>query len=182
MATYKAVMICMTKHSHSSYTSTYRSTPYNLNRKPNILHIPFTNTQHTSTLQGLNTIFNNARYTTNIPTIIPHSHYNRHKNKHAPYTHIYCLYVSSHTRQYKILRTSPPHISGPAEILPHFSRRTHVQLRTNKSPFLKSYLHKVAPNHIHHHYAPSVTLTHTTHIMSTTAPSYTPRCHLWIWG
>ena len=21
----------------------------------------------------------------------PHSHYNRHKNKHAPYTHIYCL-------------------------------------------------------------------------------------------
>ena len=30
------------------------------------------------------TIFNNGRYTTN-------SHYNRHKNKHAPYTHIYCL-------------------------------------------------------------------------------------------
>ena len=37
------------------------------------------------------TIFNNGRYTTNIPTDPPHSHYNRHKNKHAPYTHIYCL-------------------------------------------------------------------------------------------
>ena len=29
----------------------------------------------------------------------PHSHYNRHKNKHAPYTYIYCLYASSHKRQ-----------------------------------------------------------------------------------
>ena len=35
-----------------------------------------------------NTIFNNGRYTTNIP---PHNHYNRHKKKHAPYTYIYCL-------------------------------------------------------------------------------------------
>ena len=29
----------------------------------------------------------------------PHSHYNRHKNKHAPYTYIYRLYASSHKRQ-----------------------------------------------------------------------------------
>ena len=28
----------------------------------------------------------------------PHSHYNRHKNKHGPHTYIYCLYVSSHKR------------------------------------------------------------------------------------
>ena len=34
--------------------------------------------------------FNNGRYTTNIPTD-PHTDYNRHKNKHAPYTYIYCL-------------------------------------------------------------------------------------------
>ena len=29
----------------------------------------------------------------------PNSHYNRHKNKHAPYTYIYCLQASSHNRQ-----------------------------------------------------------------------------------
>ena len=44
--------ICKTKHAHSPYTSTYSSTPYNTNRKHNIHHIPYTNTQHTSTLQG----------------------------------------------------------------------------------------------------------------------------------
>ena len=44
--------ICMTKHSHSPYTSTYSSTPHNTNRKHNIHHITYTNTQHTSTLQG----------------------------------------------------------------------------------------------------------------------------------
>ena len=44
--------ICMTKHSHSPYRSTYSSTPHNTNRKHNIHHIPYTNTQHTSTLQG----------------------------------------------------------------------------------------------------------------------------------
>ena len=38
--------ICMTKHSHSPYTSTCSSTPHNTNRKHNIHHIPYTNTQH----------------------------------------------------------------------------------------------------------------------------------------
>ena len=40
----------------------------------------------------------------------------------------------------KILCIPPPHISSSEEILP---RRTLAQLRTNKSSFLKSYLHKV---------------------------------------
>ena len=43
----------------------------------------------------------------------------------------------------KILRTPPPHISSSEAILPRLTRRTPAQLRTNKSPFLKSYLHKV---------------------------------------
>ena len=43
--------ICMTKHSHSPYTSTYSSTPHNTNKNQNIHHIPYTSTQHTSTLQ-----------------------------------------------------------------------------------------------------------------------------------
>ena len=41
--------IFMTKQSHSPYSSTYSSTPHNTNRNHNI---PYTSTQHTSTLQG----------------------------------------------------------------------------------------------------------------------------------
>ena len=43
----------------------------------------------------------------------------------------------------KILCTPPPHISSSEEILPRLTRRTFAQLLTNKSPFLKSYLHRV---------------------------------------
>ena len=60
--------------------------------------------------------------------------------------HIHTSIVSMHiaTRDNnKILRTPPPHISSPEEILPRLTRRVHAQLRTNKSPFLKSYVHKV---------------------------------------
>ena len=60
--------------------------------------------------------------------------------------HIHLSIVSRHlvTRgNNKILRTPPPHISSSEEILPCLSRRTLAQLKTNKSPFLKSYLHKV---------------------------------------
>ena len=48
--------ICIMKHSHFPYTSTYRSPPYHANRKHNIHHIHYTNTQHTSTLRGLTSI------------------------------------------------------------------------------------------------------------------------------
>ena len=41
---------------------------------------------------------------------------------------------------------------------------------------------KSTPKHIHHHYAPSVTSTHTTHIISSTAPTYAPHCRPWICG
>ena len=43
----------------------------------------------------------------------------------------------------KILRTFPPHSRSSEERLPRLTRRTLALLRTNKSPFLKSYLHKV---------------------------------------
>ena len=43
----------------------------------------------------------------------------------------------------KILHAPLPHISSSEEILPRKTRRTLAQLRTNKSPFFKSYLHKV---------------------------------------
>ena len=60
--------------------------------------------------------------------------------------HIHTSIVSRHlaTRgNNKILRTPPPHTSSSEEILPRLTRRTLARLRTNKSPFLKSYLHKV---------------------------------------
>ena len=38
------------------------------------------------------------------------------------------------------------------------------------------------PNHIHHHYAPSATPSHTTHTISSSAPTYAPHCHTWICG
>ena len=90
-----------------------------------------------------NTIFNNGRNTTNIPTD-PHTVTTTYIKTNV--RHIHTSIVSRHlaTRgNNKILRTPPPHISSPEEILPRLTRRTRAQLRTNKSPFLKSYLHKV---------------------------------------
>ena len=89
------------------------------------------------------TLFNNGRYTTNIP-IDPHTVTTT--NIKTNMCHIHTSIVSRHltTRgNNKILRTPPPHISSSEEILPRFTCPTLVQLRTNKSPFLKSYLHKV---------------------------------------
>ena len=95
--------------------------------------------------------------------------------------HIHTSIVSRHlaTRgNNKILRTPPSHISSSEEMLPRLSCRTLTQLRTNKSPFPKSYLHKVnakshptplcplCNNHIHntHH------LINCTHIRTTLSP------------
>ena len=79
-------------HSSCPCTSTYSSTRHNTNRKHNIHHTPYTNIQHVVQHSNAlkNTIFNNGRYTTNFPHT-PHNHYTIHKNKHAPYTYIYCL-------------------------------------------------------------------------------------------
>ena len=60
--------------------------------------------------------------------------------------HIHTFIVSRHpaTRGNNIiLRTPQPRIISSEEILPRLTRRTLAQVRTNKSPFLKSYLHKV---------------------------------------
>ena len=171
----------MTKHSHSPYTSTYSSTPHNTNRKHNIHHIPYTNTlQHSKAKK--NTIFNNGRYTTNIPTD-PHTVTTTDIKTNM--RHIHTSIVSRHlaTRgNNKILRTPPPHTSSSEAILPRLTRRTLAQLRTNKIPSSNHTYTMPTPKHIHHHYAPSVTSTHTTHIISSTAPTYAPHCRPWICG
>ena len=89
------------------------------------------------------TIFNNGRYTTNIPTDPYIVTTTRHKTNMR---HIHTSIVSRHIAtggNNKILRTPPPHISSSEEILPRLTRRSLAQLRTNKSSFLKSYLRKV---------------------------------------
>ena len=164
-------------HEHLQlYASQYKQrTQYPLHRLHK--HTTYFNTPRLKTHY-----FNNGCYTTNIPTD-PHTITTTDIKTNM--RHIHTSSVPRHlaTRgNNKILRTPPPHISSSEGILLRLTRRTLAHLRTNKSPFLKSYLHKVAPNHIHHHYTPSVTSTHTTHIISSTAPTYAPHCHAWICG
>ena len=83
--------------------------------------------------------------------------------------HIHTSVVSWHlaTRgNNNILRTTPPHISSSEEILPAslvapLPNSEQMNHRTSNHIYTKS-----TPNHIHHHYVPSVTLTHTTHIIT----------------
>ena len=93
--------------------------------------------------------------------------------------HIHTYIVSVHLAtgdNNKILRTAPPHIDSSEEILPHLTSRTLAKLRTNKSPFFKRMIHTYT-KHRRHHCFPTVTPTYTTHIMSSYAPTCTPRCH-----
>ena len=99
--------------------------------------------------------------------------------------HIHTSIVSRHlaTRgNRKILRTPPPHIKAlkryfPASLVAPLPNSEQTSLPSSNHTYTKS-----TPNRIHHHYAPSVTPTHTTHTISSTAPTYAPQCHPWICG
>ena len=82
-------------------------------------------------------------------------------------SHIYTSIVSRYllTRSNnKILRTPPPHINSSGEILHCLIHRTIAQRRANKSPFLKSYIHKVdAKSHPSPLCPLCNTFTHNTH-------------------
>ena len=131
----------MTQHLYFPYTSTYSSTHHNTNIKYNIHMSPYANIlQHSKTKTPLS--LTTAATQQTFPHT-PHSHYNIHQTNMR---HIHTSIVSRHlpTRgNNKILRTPPPHIIISEEILHRLTRRSLAQLRTNKSPFLKSYLHKV---------------------------------------
>ena len=86
------------------------------------------------------TTFNNSRYTINIPT---DCHYSRHKSKHARHAYKYCLQHIAARDNNKILRTLPLQVISTEENSPRHTRRTLAQIRTNKSPFLLTYLHKI---------------------------------------
>ena len=131
-------IICMTKHSHLQlHASQYKQ------KTQHQAHPLHKHTTYFNTSRLKNTIFTNGRYTTHIPTD-PHTVTTT--DIKTTMRHIHTSIVSRHlaTRgNYKILRTPPPHTSSSEERLPRITCRTLAQLRTNKSPFLKSYLHKV---------------------------------------
>ena len=110
------------------------------------------------------TVFNNGRYTTNIPTD-PHTITTTDiKQTCAIYIHLLSLGILVTRGNNKILRTPLPHISSSEEILPRLTRRTLAKLRTNNYSFLKSYLHKVdAKSHPSPLFPLCYTHTHNTH-------------------
>ena len=68
--------------------------------------------------------------------------------------HEFCLtvikfkHVNNNRPINKLLSRPPPDIDKKEETLPHSTRRKLSQLRTNKSPLLMTYLHKIYPaNH-----------------------------------
>ena len=122
-------------------------------------------------------IFNNGRYTTNLP-IYPHTVTTTDIKTNM--RHIHTSIVSRHlpTRDNnKILRSPPVHISGYEEMLPASLVAPLPNSELIIHPSSNHTYTKSMPNHIHHHYAPSVTLTYTTHIISLNAPTYAPYCH-----
>ena len=120
-------------------------------------------------------IFNNGRNTTHVLTD-PHTVATTDikTNMHHIHTSIVSMHLATRDNN-KILCTPPPHNSSSEEILPRLTRRTLAQLRTNKSPFLKSYQHKIdaktpqsplCNTHNTHH------LFNCTHIHTTLSPRY----------
>ena len=113
---------------------------------PSIHRIPYTSLQHTSTLQGSKMHYLQQRPLHNKLPTDPHPHTVTKSNIRTNMCHIHRSIVSMHLAtkgNNKILRTPPPHIISSEEILCRLTRHTLAQLRTNKLPFLKSYLHKV---------------------------------------
>ena len=89
------------------------------------------------------TTFSNSRYTTNIPTDpCTVTTADIKANMRDIHTSIVSQHLAARDNN-KILRTHPPKVSSTEENLPRHTRRTLAQLRTNKSPFFLSYLHRI---------------------------------------
>ena len=73
------------------------------------------------------------------------------------YTQIVTNYIQTILHN-KILNRTPPEISNTEQALPHYTRRLLAQLRTNKSPILHAYLHKITPET---HTTPNCPLCHS---------------------
>ena len=152
----------MTKHSYFPYTSTYSSTRHNTNKNtPSI----------TPLTQTYNILQHSKAKTLSLTTAATQQTFLQTPTQSLQQTktsmrHIHTSIVSRilATRvNNKILRTPPPHISSSKEILLRLTRRTLAQSEQINHPSSIHIYTKSMSNHIHHHYTPSVALTHTTH-------------------
>ena len=140
----------MTKPTSFPYRNTYNYMHRKSDKKHNTHHVHFT----VSSQIHYTSHFTIAKETHNLqqlpiyhkhPHRSLHCHYSRHKSKHARQTYKYCHHLANGTARdnKKILRTHPPQVDSTEENLPRHTRCTLAQLRTNKSLFLLSYLHKI---------------------------------------
>ena len=92
------------------------------------------------------TIFNNNQYTLNIDPDPTHAidENTIKRNMKTIHTTIVQDHLSNRPIN-KLLNRPPPDIDKKEETLPHSTRRKLSQLRTNKSPLLMTYLHKIDP-------------------------------------
>ena len=80
-----------------------------------------------------------------------HRHITTQKNIKTNTAQIHTQIVTNHMQTIPHNKTlnrgyrAPPEISETKQALPHCTRRLLVQLLTNKSPILHSYLHKITP-------------------------------------
>ena len=126
------------------------------------------------------TTFNNINYTTNIDT---HPDTVTQQQISANSTQIHTSIVQTHLMQRnhnKLIHQHAPKISPSELSLPRETRRTLAQLRTNKSPILISYLHKVDETH---HPSPLCSLCKTQpQTTFSTAHTYIPQAIYWTSG
>ena len=128
------------------------------------------------------TTFNNINYTTNIDT---HPDTVTQQQISANSTQLHTSIVQTHLLQRnhnKLIHQHAPKISSSELSLPRETRRTLAQLRTNKSPILISYLHKVDETH---HLSPLCPLCkthpHTTDYLFNCTHLYTSNNILDLW-
>ena len=95
------------------------------------------------------TIFNNNQYTLNIDPDPSHAIDENTIKRNMKTIHTTTVQDHLSNRPInKLLNRPPPDIDKKEETLPHSTRRKLSQLRTNKSPLLMTYLHKIDPaNH-----------------------------------
>ena len=154
----------------------YNSTRHNTNIKHNIHHTPYTNIRHTSKLK------NNDLYITSIPTE-PHTATTTDIKTNMRHNHTSIISRHLATRDKTRYCAHLHHTLGAlkrkftASLVATMPNSEQINHPSSNHTYTKS-----TPNHIHHHYAPSVTITHTAHIISSTAPTYAPHCHPWSCG
>ena len=127
------------------------------------------------------TAFNNNRYTTHIKTLKHTSMSNIKHNLKRIHTTTVTNYLNNR-KMNKLLHTTAPTINTTEATLSKAHRRTLAQLRTNKSPFLHSYLYKVDASNTPSPLCPlCTTQTHdTTHLFSCPKlPTYLTVLDLW---